>query len=193
MEFLKTIVWFDCIGYLAMALFMGNAITMAVMSGAKYLKTFASILLALSAAAIYLTPISVFNYAGLITVVLMIIGFTGAFLQDDHKFGRFDFATSGLLALFVAIMPGVLAGHAASYAFEAIGKQIKSNTDLQAQSNEASMEDNIGTEMIAVDSAQSEIEAKIALYEDVLQGTEYPEERAMIIKYIKSLKAELKG
>lgn len=65
--------------------------------------------------------------------------------------------------------------------------------DLQDQSNEASMEDNIGTEKIVVDSAQSGIEAKIALYEEVLRGTEYPEERDMIIKYIRSLKAELKG
>lgn len=132
MDFLRTIDWFDCIGYLAMALVIGNAITMAVISETKYLKTFASILLALSAIAIYLTPISIFNYAGLITVVLMMIGFTGAFLEEDHKFGRFNFTTSGLLALFVAVIPGVLAGHVAFYAFEAIEKQIKSNTESEA-------------------------------------------------------------
>lgn len=62
-----------------------------------------------------------------------------------------------------------------------------------AQLDDANPVDVVGTSPVQVLNINAETEAKIALYEEVLRGTEYPEERDMIVKYIKSLKAELKG
>lgn len=65
------------------------------------------------------------------------------------------------------------------------------NANQAAEIDAAPIKDvNINAE---TEARISDAEAKIALYEEVLRGTEYPEERDMLIKYMKSLKAELKG
>lgn len=65
--------------------------------------------------------------------------------------------------------------------------------DFLAQPDKASQADEVSAAPINDVSINTEIEAKIALYEEVLRGTEYPKERELIIKYIKSMKEKSQG
>lgn len=59
---------------------------------------------------IWISTCSALAWTGLVISIIVVAIFIGCYVQHDHKFGRFNFATSGLAAIFIFFLPSFLLG-----------------------------------------------------------------------------------